>query len=115
MINSADFKEGELASILEQLKSFQSAPEQLFEEIQKYFAEFDDDNNGFLDRKELRHFLSLFFQKYHIHFPLTDEYVDAVFREMDANRDNKIQPDELKGYAVHFVGQLVEEYTKAQQ
>ena len=56
----------------------------------KYFQEFDKDQNGFLDRKELRNFLHEFFTSYKIHFPITDDYVDAVFREIDANKDNKV-------------------------
>ena len=72
-----------------------------------YFTEFDKDANGFLDRRELRHFLQTFFTTYKIHLPVTDEYVDAVFREIDLNKDNKIQPEELEQYALHFVNQLL--------
>jgi Ca2+-binding EF-hand superfamily protein len=81
--------------------------------VQKYFAEFDKDANGHLDRKELREFLNKFFNSYKIHFPITDEYVDAVFREIDANRDNKIQPNELEAYAMHFVNNLLPQYEAA--
>lgn len=78
-----------------------------------YFQEFDKDTNGFLDRKELREFLKLFFSTYKIHFPITDEYVDAVFREIDVDRDNKIQPAELESYALLFVNQLIPAYESA--
>ena len=44
---------------------------------------------------------------------MTDEYVDAVFREIDLNRDNKIQPNELEGYAMHFVNTIVPAYEQA--
>jgi len=50
---------------------------------------------------------------YKIHFPVTDEYVDAVFREIDKDRDNKIQPKELEEYAMHFVNQLIPAYEGA--
>ena len=66
-----------------------------------------------MDRKELREFLHQFFNTYKIHFPITDEYVDAVFREIDKNRDNKIQPSELEEYAMHFVNQLIPAYENA--
>ena len=46
---------------------------------------------------------------------MTDEYVDAVFREIDLNRDNKIQPSELEQYALHFVNQIIPEYEKIQK
>jgi Ca2+-binding EF-hand superfamily protein len=85
----------------------------LNEEVQKYFSEFDKDANGWLDRKELREFLTKFFASYKIHFPVTDEYVDAVFIEIDANRDNKIQPIELQAYAMHFVNMVLPFYDAA--
>ena len=55
-------------------------------------------------------FLNAFFASYKIKFPITDEYVDAVFREIDLNHDNKIQPIELETYATHFVNKLVPIY-----
>ncbi len=54
----------------------------------------------------------LFFKEYKMHFPITDEYVDGVFREIDQNKDGKIQPDELKLYAKHFADILLPEYEK---
>ena len=56
-----------------------------------------------------------FFKSYKIHAPLTDEYVDAVFREIDANHDNKIQPEELHAFASKFIGVLITEFEKAGQ
>ena len=44
---------------------------------------------------------------------MTDEYVDAVFRQLDIDKDNKIQPEELKNYAKVFIGKLIPEYEKA--
>ena len=45
--------------------------------------------------------------------PVTDEYVDALFRTIDTNHDNKIQPDELTSFAKLFIGNLVNEFTAA--
>jgi len=67
-----------------------------------------------LDRRELRQFLGNFFGSYHIRVPITDEYVDAVFRSIDTNHDNKVQPDELINFAKVFIGSLVGEFTTAQ-
>ena len=113
MINASDFKAGELEGALKQLKDFDADDAALTEQLQKYFAEFDGDSNEWLDRKELRGFLTAFFKQYHIHAPLTDEYVDATFREIDANRDNKIQPEELHAFASRFVKVLIVEFEKA--
>ena len=81
--------------------------------IMEYFDKFDEDKNGFIDRKELRHFLTMFFKQYHMHLPMTDEFVDSVFRGMDTNHDNKIQPEELIGYSGHFIKELVAVYEQA--
>ena len=45
--------------------------------------------------------------------PITDEYVDAVFRSIDKNHNNKIEPQELIDFAKVFVGSLVQEFTSA--
>jgi Ca2+-binding EF-hand superfamily protein len=103
MINPKDFTEEELTKAVTQLQSFADDNSALHSAISAYFAEFDEDKNGFLDRKELRHFLTVFFQKWHVHLPLTDEFVDAVFRMIDENHDNKLQPQELEKYSSQFV------------
>lgn len=54
-----------------------------------------------------------FFGQYHIRAPVTDEYVDAVFREIDANRDNKIQLEELQGFATIFVKKMIKLFNAA--
>ena len=107
MINPSEFKEGELFTILAQLRDYESNPDHLQEMIHKYFEEFDEDKNGFLDRKELRHFLTQFFKSYHLHIPLNDDFVDSAFRHIDVNHDNKIQPEELAAYSGNFIKELV--------
>ena len=85
----------------------------LDEQITNYFKEYDSDENACLDRRELRLFLTQFFGQYHIRAPVTDEYVDAIFREIDANRDNKIQLEELQAFATMFVKKLIKLFTAA--
>ena len=99
MINPAEFKEGEIANILDKLRDYASNTDHLKEMLTKHFATHDEDKNGYLDRKELRHFLTQFFKTYHLHVPLNDEFVDSVFRSIDENHDNKIQPEELLHYS----------------
>ena len=113
MIKPEDFKEGELATILAKLRDYNEHPEHLQESIHKYFEEFDSDKNGYLDRKELRHFLTEFFKSYHLHVPLTDEYVDSAFRHIDANHDNKVQPEELAAFSQSFVKELITTFEAA--
>ena len=113
MIKAEEFTKEELLAIVQQLTDFKDIHDHLNETVLKYFSEFDKDANGWLDRKELRAFLFAFFGSYKIHFPITDEYVDAVFREIDSNKDNKIQPIELETYAMHFVNTLLPQYEQA--
>lgn len=71
--------------------------------MEKYFKEFDADNNGALDRKEIRGFLKSFFENFQINLPLTDEYCDAIFRTLDEDRSNSIELQELVVYATEFM------------
>ena len=113
MISKSEFAAGEFDQAHAQLQEFQNNEGSLTEEVMKYFQEYDDDGNQFLDRKELRQFLGNFFTRYHIKVPITDEYVDAVFRSIDKNHDNKIQPDELCDFAKVFIGKLVTVFEEA--
>lgn len=88
------------------ISQFLAEPTVFAEQLQKYFAEHDTDNNGSLDRKEIRGFLKAFFENFQIHLPLTDEYCDAIFRNLDADRSNSIQFEELVVYATEFMNQL---------
>lgn len=115
MINPNDFAPSEMEETLSKLTSFQQNQESLDAEIKKYFDSYDTDENNSLDRKELRHFLTEFFGAYHIRAPITDEYVDAIFREIDSNRDNKIQLEELLAFARIFVTKMVKLFTAACQ
>jgi Ca2+-binding EF-hand superfamily protein len=56
-----------------------SDPVVLHEQVNKFFVQFDESKDGFLDRKELRHFMEAFFKEYHIHLPLNDDFVHSLF------------------------------------
>ena len=113
MISASDFKEGELEQTLVQLIEFDENKERLNAQIEEYFNSYDKDGNGGIDRKELRLFLTEFFTVYHIRAPVTDEFVDAVFRDIDENRDNMIQLEELQKFASVFVKKLILIYKQA--
>ena len=57
MIKASDFQEGELEKAISQLREFRDNEESLKKHVQDYFEEFDSDKNGYLDVKELRHFI----------------------------------------------------------
>ena len=54
MINAEEFEAGQLQAAITKLKGFDENEADLKEQIEKYFAEYDDDGNAYLDRKELR-------------------------------------------------------------
>ena len=92
--------------IKEIIAKFIDQPEHFKQELKKYFDESDTDGNGTLDRKEIRGFLKNFFENFQINLPLTDEYCDAIFRKLDADRSNSIEVEELVVYATEFMTQL---------
>lgn len=57
MIKASDFQEGELQTAITQLREFRDNEESLKKHVNDYFQEFDSDKNGYLDVKELRHFI----------------------------------------------------------
>ena len=63
-----DFTKEELETIIKTLSDFKEVGEHLKNQVNTYFDEFDKDKNGFLDRRELRMFLTNFFTTYKIHF-----------------------------------------------
>lgn len=85
----------------------------LAQEVRNSFSAYDKDQSEFLDRRELRQFLKDFFGSYHVHIPVTDEYVDGVFRSIDRNHDNKLQPEELIAFSEVFIGKLVALFIEA--
>lgn len=87
MINPKEFKEGQLQRIVTKLQSYKDNPDTLQAQIEAYFKEFDADNSGALDRDELKNFLIAFFKQYKIRLPLTEEFVDTTFDDIDANGD----------------------------
>ncbi|KAG5357677.1 Calmodulin [Yarrowia sp. C11] len=59
------------------------------EEIREAFKVFDRDNNGFISSQELRHVMTSIGEK------LTDEEVDMMIKEADANGDGRIDYNEF--------------------
>jgi Ca2+-binding EF-hand superfamily protein len=85
------------------LTHFKSTEGALDEAVTGYFTKYDADGNGHIDRKELRSFLCAFFEEFSIKLPITDEFVDATFRELDQDKSNSIELEEIKVYSQHFM------------
>ena len=81
--------------------------------MERYFTEFDKDQNGYLDRHELRLFLVYLFKEIKLNIPLTEEFIDTVFGDIDLNNDGKIDLSELHPYFEDFLERLVELFERA--
>lgn len=90
MINPKEFQEGQLYRIVHKLENYKNHPERLLAQVEAYFTEFDADKSGALDRHELRNFLIAFFRQYKIRLPLTEEFVDSTFSEIDKDGDGNV-------------------------
>jgi len=51
--------------------------------------------------------MQAFFKEYHVHLPLTDDFVLHLFAQIDANHDGKVSPQELEAFCSHFVGSVI--------
>lgn len=67
------------------------------EELKKFFDEIDQDNNGKIDRQELKQLLETIWGK-SIDFDL-NEAVESTFNKCDLNQDGFITFDELTSLA----------------
>ena len=110
-VNSADFSKEDLENTVNTLKNLQGG--NLKEQVTKYFEEFDTDKNGHLDRAEWPEFLKKFFATYKIETPLTEEYVERAFNDIDLNKDNLVQPDELEAFTQHYVKEILPQFETA--
>lgn len=101
-INFENIKDDQIKHCIEVLGSIADEAK-LNSVIGEIFTSFDKDNSGALDRKELKDFLTSFFQKFQIAIPLTDEFVDATFAKIDEDHSQSIEKGELSKYAHVFV------------
>ena len=94
-MNPAHLSEAQRAKVTEKLVHFKNTEGALVGAVHEYFSKYDSDGNGHIARKELRNFLIAFFEEFEIKLPITDEFVDATFRELDQDRNNAIEEEEL--------------------
>ena len=111
MIKFAELKDEDIKKIIAtaELAKEEDGMNKLVAEI---FEEFDKDKNGFLDRKEIRNFFTKIFKEWKLIFPMTDEFLDDLFRDIDKDHNNKISPDEMKVYLAKYLSHLVPVLTK---
>ena len=108
MINSKSFREGQLLRTITKLQALNDNQDQLQEQVERYFKEFDKDQNGYLDRQELAEFLVQLFKRTKLTIPLSEEFIDTVFEDIDRNNDGRIVITELYPYFTDFLVRLVD-------
>ena len=102
MIKFAEVKDEDLKSIIATLEVTKVVGgfDKLVVEV---FKEFDTDKNGVLDRKEMRTFFGKIFTEWKVMIPMSDEFLDDLFRDIDKDHSNSISPGELKLYLTKYV------------
>ena len=110
-VNTDSISKEDLQNTVNTLKGLNG--DSLKEQVTKYFQEFDTDKNGHIDRAEWSHFLKDFFGKHKIETPLTEEYIEKAFNDIDDNKDNLVQPDELEKFTTHYVNEILPQYETA--
>lgn len=112
-VKAEDFSKEELETTVKTLTELKNAPEQLKEQVTKYFTEFDTDKNGHLDRTEWPEFLHKFFATFKIETPTSEDYIEKAFTDIDINKDNLVQPDELEAFTLHYVNEILPQFEAA--
>lgn len=90
MINPKKYKEGQLLRIITKLQQLKDNNDIMKNQIETSFKNFDKDQNGVLDRLEMKQFLIAFFDKYKMQVPINEEFIDETFKDIDKNNDGKI-------------------------
>lgn len=104
-INAADFSKEDLEAAISTLRGILGG--NLKDEANKLFQEFDTDKSGHLDRAEWPEFLKKFFATYKVETTLTEEYIEKAFTDIDLNKDNLIQVEELEAFLGHYVNEIL--------
>ena len=112
MINKDEFELPELEEKVAFLQKMQDKDE-LSKVTGEAFNAYDTDKNGHLDRAEMRHFLEKMFTDLKIHFPLTDEFIDDIFRAIDEDHNNEISVEELTNYTAKMTTEILPLFEKA--
>ena len=68
--------------------------EEIIKLARSSFVKYDSDQNGVLDKNELKHLLADKAKEYGVEAPTTTE-IDKLFEEYDFNSDNKLSEQEF--------------------
>jgi len=82
-------------------------------QLEEYFKEFDADLSGYLDRAELSNLLREFFARNKLLVPITDDFVNDVFLDLDTNHNGKVEIEELINFFGPFNQTLIRMFKSA--
>ena len=112
MFKAEDLTVEELKEVVSTLSDIQD-PEKFKETISNVFTEFDSDENGYLDRSELKNFLMAMVDKLKFKMFIDDNVVDYIFGKIDADGNHKIEKEELEEYVQKFIDKILPHYQAA--
>jgi Ca2+-binding EF-hand superfamily protein len=73
------------------------------------FSMYDKDNNGHLDRNEMKTFLQSTFKENKVELELDEAYITQFINDFDKSGNKQIEPDELQKYFQAFFKHIVDE------
>ena len=68
-------------------------------ELDEWFAKFDANGNGVLEKSEMKNVITAFFEKIG-EAPPTEEKIAELVSKMDTNSDDVVSKEELKAWVV---------------
>lgn len=113
MVRVEAYSLAELETILNDLKALEADIEKTKAQAAEYFAEFDKDNSGQLDNKELTNLVKEYFTRQGLQIPFDKNFIDAWFVDLDVDKSGKINLQELTEMMEGFNSMLVRMYTAA--
>ena len=82
--------------------------DQLEDGVKTIFEDFDEDENGSLDRAELFKFFTTMFEEFKVSMKVNNEFLDQIFAEYDTDQNKKIEPAEMKVYLKTFLTNIMD-------
>jgi Ca2+-binding EF-hand superfamily protein len=113
MIRIESFSVAELEAIRDHLMALEKDKAQLKQEAYTYFAEFDVDKSGTLEKGELTNLVKEFFARRQLAIPFDKNFIDAVFLDLDVDGSGKIEVGELVEMFEQFNTMLYRMYVSA--
>ena len=112
MIDTKECTKQDLEHIVEHFGNLKDES-QLKTFVKDTFEKFDVDKNDYLDKSELKNFLTMISHELKLTMNIDDTVVDTVFGKIDLDQNHKIEISELEEFMKNFVTKMAPLYVKA--